>query len=258
MKKRTKKTKMDKFKYFLKRNELIIDFISKIIFGAFSLVLVIIANELVRSQLEIDKNRAAPIFFISKSNDIKKYDNLYKLENQGGKVYYLRVDRFDLFTIQVRDLEINQVITYYNSMDLAHNISYYTSTRLKDSDKDSTWYYAPKQSYISTLQFRDKALTDLEKRYPDEYINIMYPSSYYKITYHDYQNIYNEDYYTDHGEYMSYDKTMSEKGMFSDDTTRYHMYGSILAKYDTEEELYDTFITSLYQEFDRYISYDSH
>lgn len=234
---------IDKFRKFLNKNMVIIDFISKIVFGVCSLILVIIANNLSKDQLNLNKEKSAPYFFISKSNDIKKYDNLYKLENKGGKVNYLKLERIDVFTIDIGNLTDRMVINYYSNINQ------------EKYNKNNTWYYAPIQKYISVSEFRNKALNDLKERYPDEYINITIPESYYKITYLDYQNIYKEDYYTDYGEYIAFNKNLSENGLTEFDDSRYHSYSGMLAKYKTDDELYKVFIESLYYHFDKYVSY---
>lgn len=246
-----KKNYIEKFRKFLNKNMVIIDFISKIVFGICSLILVIAANNLTKDelklnkdQLNLSKNQSAPFFFLSKSNDIKGYDNLYKLENKGGKVYHLQLERIDVFNIQISKLTDRMVINYYSDFDEDKN------------NKNNVWYYSPKQKYVSTFEFYKKALKDLKKRYPNEYINITIPESYYKITYHDYQNIYREDYYDDHGEYISFNKNLSETGLteFKNDSN-FHTYSGMLARYDSDEELYDKFIKSIYYCFDKYISY---
>ena len=48
---------------------------------------------------------------------------------------------------------------------------------------------------------------------------------------------------------------MNEKSIIdSNDNSKYYYYGNILAKYDTEEDLYSNFMKSLYNEIDKYNS----
>ena len=209
---------IDKTKRFLKRNDLIIDFISKIIFNVCSIILLVIANNLTKAQITIDKNNMAPYFFIEESKDIKVFSNLYKLENKGGLVYHLKLSRFDYFEITVDKLNITENIYYF-------------------SDKKASDY--------------------LNDKYPDHYINILIPSSFYELEYHDYQNVYKNDYYRYSYSGISYDKYLSENGINGDNKSYYDysITGVMLARYDSEKELYKVFRDAVMTEVDRYIQY---
>ena len=236
---------IDKTKRFLKRNDLIIDFISKIIFNVCSIILLVIANNLTKAQITIDKNNMAPYFFIEESKDIKVFSNLYKLENKGGLVYHLKLSRFDYFEITVDKLNITE------------NIYYFSDKKASDYDKDNIWYFAPIQKYINTASFREKLLKDLNDKYPDHYINILIPSSFYELEYHDYQNVYKNDYYRYSYSGISYDKYLSENGINGDNKSYYDysITGVMLARYDSEKELYKVFRDAVMTEVDRYIQY---
>ena len=135
---------MNKLKDFLKQNDVIIDFISKIIFGVFSLILLVIANNLVKDQTKTEKENTAPIFYIEKTNDIKDKENVFKLENKGGKVSHLKLERIEIFTINISCNKMEYTLYYDNTLNE------------NKVNKENVWYFSPSQKYIDTWYFRNE------------------------------------------------------------------------------------------------------
>ena len=230
---------MERIKDFLKRNDIIIDFISKIVLGIFSLILLINANDLVKEQTKAEKENTAPIFYIEKTTDLKK-NNVFKLENKGGRVSHLKFERIDIFTVSVSCNKIEHVIEYANTLNE------------QEVNKDNVWYFSPSQQYIDTWNFQSEVQKALEERYKGRSVIVTVPSSYYKISYHDYLNDYKEDYYYDAGSYVTYSLEMSKEINKEKDTDKYNGYSLMMAIYENEKELTEQFIKMIIGYYDRY------
>jgi len=235
---------MKKFKRFLKRNDIIIDFVSKIIFGIFSLILLIIANNLVKEQTKVEKEDTAPMFYITKTNDLKGKKDVYKLENKGGKVSHLKFERIEIFTISVSCDKHEQTIYYPNVLDE------------KKVNKKNVWYFSPKQKYIEVERFRLNIINALENRYPNKNIIVTYPISYYKITYHDYLNNYKEDYYYDFENYVTYSSEKSIKTNENNDNLTHQSSGGISATFKNDEEFTKVYIQYIFNHYDKHLEYE--
>ncbi len=227
---------MDKLKDFLKQNDVIIDFISKIVFGVFSLILLVIANDLVKDQTKAEKENTAPIFYIEKTKDKAK---VFKLENKGGKVSHLKLERIDIFTVSISCNKMEHTIYYDNTLNE------------NEVNKENVWYFSPSQKYIDTWYFRKELQDALEKRYQDRNVIVTVPVSYYKISYHDYLNNYKEDYYYDHENYVSYDLNKS-KEIREEDNHEYNSYSFMTANYKSDKELIEQCIKMIINHYDKY------
>ena len=227
---------------FLKNNMIIFDFISKIIIGISSIIVVIIANQISNGQLQLNKKQTAPTFFINETEEISGFDHVYKIENVGGKINYFNFDRFDEFYISVGNVESNIYIHYFNNNDI------------EKYNKQNIWYFAPQEEFISTENFREKLLSDLKEMYPDEYILITIPRSFYKLTYHDYQNAFHEDYYLDYGYKVIFNKQLTELTMYHS-SSDYKISRStyIPATFDNSEKLYNNILKTTVDYINQYI-----
>lgn len=230
---------MDKLKKFIKQNDVIIDFISKIVFGVFSLILLVIANDLVKDQTRTEKENTAPIFYIEKTNDIKNRENVFKLENKGGKVSHMKFERIDIFTISIGCNKMKYTIYYNNILNES------------DVNRENVWYFSPSQKYIDTWYFEKNIQKALEKRYQGRSVIVTVPVSYYKISYHDYLNDYKEDYYYGYEDYVSYDFNKS-KEITEEDNHEYNSHSFIIANYKSDKELMEQCIKTIIDHYDRY------
>lgn len=232
---------MEKVKDFLKRNDVIIDFISKIVLGIFSLILLINANELVKDQTRTERENTAPIFYIEKTNDIKNKENVFKLENKGGKVSHLKFERIDVFTVSISCNKLEHTIYYDNTLNE------------KEVNKENIWYFSPSQKYIDNWYFRDAVQNALEKRYQGMTVIVTVPVSYYKISYHDYLNDYKEDYYYDIEGHISYDVYKSkETNEEEKDNKESSSYSLITAIFKSDKELIEECVKMIISHYDRY------
>lgn len=232
---------MKSVKKFLKQNDVIIDFISKIVFGIFSLILLVIANNLVEDQTRTEKANTAPIFYIEKTNDIKNKENVFKFENKGGKVSHLKLERIDVFTVSIGCKKMEQTIYYDNTLNE------------KKVNKENIWYFSPSQKYIDTWYFRDEIQNTLEKRYQGMTVIVTVPVSYYKISYHDYLNDYKEDYYYDIKGHVSYDVYKSKEiNKEEKDNQESRSYSLMTAKFKSDKELINECIKMIIYHYDRY------
>ena len=230
---------MNKLKDFLKQNDVIIDFISKIIFGVFSLILLVIANNLVKDQTKTEKENTAPIFYIEKTDDIKDKENVFKLENKGGKVSHLKLERIEIFTINISCNKMEYTLYYDNTLNE------------NKVNKENVWYFSPSQKYIDTWYFRNEIKEALESKYQNKNVIVTAPISYYKICYHDYLNDYKEDYYYDYGNYVSYDFNKS-KEIAEEDKQKYDSYTLMTANYKSDKELIEQCIKIIISYYDKY------
>lgn len=230
---------MKKFRKFLKRNDVIIDFISKIIFGLFSIILLVIANNLVKEQTKVEKEGSAPSFKITKAN-IKNEGNSAVLVNNGGRVTNLKFEKITEAEITISGIKMKYGITYYNE------------SREK-LDSKNKWYHT---SNVDNLSYETHLKIEkyLREKYPNEYVNVSLFSTYYKITYLDYENNYKTDYYDINNQKISYSNYRTNE--FEYDTDKHMVYTGMVVADITSDKIFNRITDSICNMVDLYLEHE--
>ncbi len=180
------KKMLKKVKKIYKNSEIFIDFLYKIVFSAISIFILLNENKITRKQVKLNEELTAPTFIISQES---YFDNEVKIENIGGKVSHLFVERIDKIYVRYRNQDILVSVKLYNN-DI--------------SSKNKIWHFIPNSKKYDCYELYEKIKSSVKDKEGIKYVIPVL--TYYKITYMDYNNTYHQDYYMlygDEGRYIS-------------------------------------------------------
>ena len=217
---------LSKLDMIYKKSETFVDFLYKIVFSIISIFILISANKLTKEQVKLDKSLTSPTCIISSESYV---DGKVKVKNIGGKVSHVSVERIDEIYVRYRNKNILISINVNNSTDLS---------------KNNAWYFTPKSKKYNAYELYEKIESSINDKNCVQYV--LPPLTYYKITYMDYQNVYNEDYYSLYGENGKYSKDRNEL----DKSKFIYNYNFFILDDDYLDKTYDNILSSLNQYID--------
>ncbi len=217
---------LNKLNTIYKKSEIFVDFLYKIVFSIISIFILISANKLTKEQVKLDKSLTSPTFIISSESSA---DDKVKVKNIGGKVSHVSVERIDEIYVRYRNKNILISINVNNSIDSSNN---------------KAWYFTPKSKKYNVYELYEKIESSISDKNCVQYV--LPPSTYYKITYMDYQNVYNEDYYSLYGEDGKYSKDRNEL----DKSKFIYNYNFFILDDDYLDKTYENILSSLNQYID--------
>lgn len=219
---------LSKLDMIYKKSETFVDFLYKIVFSIISIFILINANKLTKEQVKLNKSLTSPTFVISSESYA---DDKVKVKNIGGKVSHVFVERIDEIYVRYRNKNILISIRVNNSTDLPEN---------------EVWHFTPNSKKYNANELYQKINSSIKDKHCIQYV--LPPLTYYKITYMDYQNTYNEDYYSLYGEEGKYSKDRSEL----DKSKFIYNYNFFISDDDYLDVTYENILSSLNQYIDYY------
>lgn len=216
---------LKKLEIIYKNSETFVDFLYKIVFSIISIFILVNANKLSKEQVKLNEELTSPTFIISEESYL---NGKVKIENTGGKVSHLFVERIDEIYVRYRCQNILISINVYNG-----NIS----------SKNKIWYFVPNSKKYDVYDLYHEIDSSIKNKDGVEYVLI--PSTYYKITYMDYNNSYHQDYYELYGDESKY---ISSKEL--DDRKFIYRYDFFISDDDYLNANYKNIINSLNEYID--------